>query len=260
MAGRTWAGLVGLAAGVSAGALVLAQVVSHPVASAGLFLVFLVGLFGLLAGALIASDQWVQGVWATPEQWPQWIQRRRVIRFLLRGVRGALRALGTGLGALAAGALTRWRGLARLRTDVTRDALRRNFRAALDALGLPLEEPDVVPEPAATIEHALASRRPDARHPRADPDGHDDRRSFLPAQYRATRDALEKACQGAKVRNAALEAHAAGSGGAGTGELRRAFTPKRGRAAREALKSAGHHAFVAAIGILPDRRDSLPTR
>jgi hypothetical protein len=262
-------GLVGVAAGASVGALVLAQVVSQPVAGSALFVVFLAGLFALLACAVIASDQWVQGVWASPDRWPRWVERRRLIRFLLHGARTALNAVARTLRA----------GIVRLRQELTSDAVKRHARAALDALGLPLEEAEMTPDPAVALEHVVSTRRSVAHHPRVDVD--DDRRSFLPAQYRDTRDALEKACQGAKERSAELETHAppAKDPDAATSpirisstvrmvshhpkpdraELQRAFTSKRARLAREALKNAGHTALVAAMGIIPDRDHSAPT-
>jgi hypothetical protein len=278
-----------MAAGTSIGALVLAQVISQPVAASVLFVVFLFGLFALLAVVVIASDQWVQGIWASPEQWPRWVERRRLIRFLLRSVRFLLRSVRfllrsvrTALNAVARQIRAAVAQLSdRLRKELTREAIRRHARATLDALGLPLDEPAVTPDSTAALEHAVSTRRVVAHHQRVDVDEH--RRTFLPAEYRVTRDALEKACQGAKERSATLEPRHAPplpepedasapvrisstvrmvshQPQPDRGSLERAFAAKRARAAREALKHAGHTALVAAMGILPDRTGSTSTR
>jgi hypothetical protein len=297
------AGVAGLSAGISVGSLVLAQVVSQPGLSFALFFLFLVGLFALLAVAVITSDQWVQTVWASPERWPRWIQRRRFVRFLLRGIRAALRGMRAALRGMwaalramgttvVAAARAVRAGGARVRRDVTRDALRRAAHTVLDALGLPLDEqePALEGDPAGALEHALAHPRPRATARHARPEADAEQHTYLPAAYRATRDALEKASRGAKERSAALESSPAppkpkvapdprhisttvrvvahhpkaeretDRPQQDPGQLERAFTTRRSRMAREAIKNASHSALVAAMGILPDRGSSAPAR
>ncbi|MGH9032489.1 MAG: hypothetical protein ACRDY4_15780 [Acidimicrobiia bacterium] len=270
MAGSRLAGVVGAAACVSVASLVLAQLISHHGVVSVLFVVFLLGTFTLLAGAVFTSEQWVQGVWATRESWSQG-PRKRLGRRVLLAVRAGLARIGR----------TTRAGVARIRLALTGEGRRRAFEAlrrvsrdALDSLGLPLEQPPVVSEHA----HAPSSRRAVLRHRR----GEERRRTFMPAEYRTTRDALEKATAAAKARNAALRGHCApfeeadaapaaehtpsGQRAAShhpnvdTNTLRRAFTTRRSRAAREALKKAGHTALVSAMGILPDRSGSVSTR
>jgi len=264
------AGVVGVAAGVSVASLVLAQLISHHGAVAVLFVIFLFGTFTLLAGAVFTSEQWVQGVWAARESWSRGPRKRLGRRLLLAARDGLIRV----------GRLTR-ASVRRLRLAFTHEgrhraleALRHASHVALEQLGLPLEEADAAP--VAVSRHAPVNRNVVARHRRGDRDRW---QTFMPAEYRATRDALEKATVAAKARNAALRApcappnaadtaaaslpdHAAPRGvarhpkGDTDGLLRRAFTTKRGRTAREALKKAGHTALVSAMGILPDRSGS----
>jgi hypothetical protein len=265
--------VIGVAAGASVASLVLAQLISHHGAVAVLFVVFLIATFTLLAGAVFTSEQWVQGVWASRESWSQ-APRKRFARRMLLAVRDGVVRVGRLLRA----------ALARVRQAFTVEhrrgalaALKRLSRDALEQLGLPLEQDEGAPAPV----HAVPSRRAALRHRR----GEERRRTFMPAEYRAARDALERATAAAKARNETLrtrcppsprEADAAPTPTlvhapskeraeshhrpADTITLRRAFTAKRGRAAREALKKAGHTAFVSAIGILPDRSGSVTTK
>jgi hypothetical protein len=262
--------VIGVAAGVSVASLVLAQLISHHGAMSVLFVVFLIATFTLLAGAVFTSEQWVQGVWASRESWSR-APRKRFVRRMLLAVRDGL----VRVARLPRAALARVRpALTGEGRRATIEALRRAGRVALDQLGLPLEQDEAAPAPV----HAAPSRRAVLRHRR----GEERRRTFMPAEYRAARDALERATAAAKARNATLrtgyelpkeadavpapehavpeQRAASHHPKADTDTLQRAFTTKRGRAAREALKKVGHTAFVSAIGILPDRRGSVTTR
>jgi hypothetical protein len=245
VAGRKFASVIGVAAGVSVASLVLAQLISHHGAVSVLFVIFLIATFTLLAGAVFTSEQWVQGVWASRESWSQ-APRKRLVRRARIAVRDGVVRVGRLMGV----------AVARLRLALTGEgrratfaALRRMSRDALEQLGLPLDQDDVAPAPV----HATPSRRAMLRHRR----GEERRRTFMPAEYRAARDALERAAAAAKAPEQRAEAH---HPKADTNTLQRAFTAKRGRAAREALKKAGHTAFVSAMGILPDRSGSLTTK
>jgi hypothetical protein len=222
---------------------------------------------------VFTSEQWVQGVWASRESWSQ-APRKRFTRRMLLAVRDGVRRVARLLRA----------ALARVRQALTADsrratfaALKRMSREAMEQLGLPLEQDAAAPAPVLVT----PSRRAVLRHRR----GEERRRTFMPAEYRAARDALEQATTAAKARNATLRSRCEPSptetapvvvatrehtpskeraephhAPADTTTLRRAFTAKRGRAAREALKKAGHTAFVSAMGILPDRSGPVTTK
>lgn len=237
--------MTGVAAGVSVASLVLAQLISHHGAVSVLFVVFLIATFTLLAGAVFTSEQWVQGVWASRDSWSQ-APRKRLGRRALIAVRGGLVRVVRLM--RAAGARLR-QALTAEGRRATFEAFRRVSRDALEQLGLPLTQG----EPPLAPVHAAPSRRAVLRHRR----GEERRRTFMPAEYRATRDALERATAAAKAPEQRAQVH---HPKADTNTLQRAFTAKRGRAAREALKKAGHTAFVSAMGILPDRSGSVTTR
>jgi hypothetical protein len=269
VAGRRLAGIVGGAAGVGVASLVLAQLISHHGAVAVLFVLFLIATFTLLATAVFTSEQWVQGVWASRETWSHApAPRRRWTRRLLIAAHDGLMRVRR----LARAALGRVRfAFTRDGRHRIADAVRHASHVAMEQLGLPLEERGVAPV-YGTAEHARVNRNVLARHRRGDGDRW---QTFMPTEYRQTRDALEKATAAAKARNASLRVRCAPAKATEApppspdrasatrevrhpkphpdGMLRRAFTTKRGRAAREALKKAGHTALVSAMGILPER-------
>jgi len=240
--------VIGVAAGLSVGSLVLAQLISHHGAVSVLFVIFLMATFTLLAAAVFTSEQWVQDVWASRESWSQ-APRKRFTRRLLLAMRDGL----VRVARLVPATYARVRhALAGYDRRATIAALKRVSRDALEQLGFPLEQD----EAAAVTVHAAPSRRAALRHRR----GEERRRTFMPAEYRAARDALERATAAAKLRNATLRTRCQLPTEADTNGLRRAFTTKRGRAAREALRNARHTALVSAMGILPDRRGPVTTR